>query len=119
MKGFTVSLILLACIIALVTANVIYVNRTIDRLEQLAGNVRNTRTADAVNELYTYWEKYRSFVGLSVSLREIDSATENLLSLQAACNEGNDWLTEQSYVLFCNALEDIRRYEKITLLNIF
>lgn len=119
MKGFTVSLILLAFIIVLVVLNVLYVNRTINELEQLAGDVWHTRTADAVDELYSYWEKCRSLVGLSVSLREIDSATENLLSLQAACNEGNDWLIEQSYVLFCNALEDIRRYEKITLLNIF
>lgn len=119
MKGFTVSLILLLSIIILVITNIIYVNSTITRLERLARNVWNTRTSDAADELYRYWESCRSFVGLSVSLREIDSVTENLLSLQAACNEGNEWLIEQSYVLFCNALEDIRRYEKITLLNIF
>ncbi len=118
MKLFALSLILPILIITLVVINTFYINQTIDKLIELADEVRNEQTIGSAEKLLSYWEGHRSFIALSVSLREIDSTTENILILKSACNENNKWMIEQSYNLFCNSLEDIRRYEKIDLLNI-
>ena len=56
---------------------------------------------------------------MSTSLRDVDSVTENLLNFRTSIIEGNDLLLEQSYALLCNSLDDIARYERISLENIF
>ena len=119
MKIFAVSLLLLISMVALVVINALYIERTIDRMIELSDASRNNKSAESLDELCRYWESHRSFIALSVSLREIDSVTENLLNIKSAFSEGNEWMLEQSYALFLNALEDIRRYEKIALINIF
>ncbi|MBO7310734.1 MAG: hypothetical protein J6U86_05010 [Clostridia bacterium] len=118
MKIFALSLLLPILIIALVVANSIYVNRTINTLTELARTLKQDRTAVSAEKLLSYWESHRAFIALSVSLREIDSTTENIICFKSACANNNDWLIEQSYSLLCNSLDDIRRYEKISLLNI-
>lgn len=119
MKIFTVSLILLVLAIALVIANVAYVNHATNELLSLARDVHEDPCEKTVGRLSEYWDSQRSLLALSVSLRDIDSVTENLLNLQTACLEQNEWLIEQSYALFRNALEDIKRYETLSVLNIF
>lgn len=119
MKGFAISLILLAVIIIMILINAFYIKSTLDKLERLAQGVWSERTPEAVSSLMDYWEKHRATVALSVSLREIDRVTENLLCLQAACIESNEVMMKQSYSLFINALDDIKRYERISVINIF
>ena len=118
MKIFALSLLLPILIIALVVANSIYVNRTITTLTERARTLTQDRTDTAAEKLLSYWEGHRSLIALSVSLREIDSTTENIICFKSACANDNEWLIEQSYSLLCNSLDDIRRYEKISLLNI-
>ena len=119
MKIFAISLVLLISIIVLVVINSFYIERTIDRLIELSDIAQSEKTPDAIEQLCDYWEDHRSYVALSVSLREIDSVTENLLNVKSAFDENNEWMMKQSYALLINALEDIRRYEKIAILNIF
>ena len=119
MKIFAISLILLTITVALVLVNVSYVKSTTDNLLSLAKDVRADPCEKTVGRLAECWDRHRSVLALSVSLRDIDSVTENLLNLKTACLEKNEWLVEQSYSLFCNALEDIRRYETLSVLNIF
>ena len=119
MRGFIISIALLLTVLALVIINAIYINKTIDRMTEIADDVKANTSEEAINELYEYWETHRYFVALSVSLREIDSVTENLLNLKTACAEKNSWLINQSYSLFINSLEDIRRYEELSSLALF
>ena len=119
MKVFVLSLILLALAISLVLINVCYVKRTTDTLLLLADEVHADPSQKTVGRLSEYWDEHRSTLALSVSLRDIDSVTESLLNLQTASLEKNEWLIEQSYALFRNALEDIRRYETLSIINIF
>lgn len=119
MKGLITSLLLLVFVIVAVSFNYVYVNGTIETLGTLAEQAWQEKSPDNVSELIDYWEKHRPYIGLSVSLREIDSVTENLLNLNVACSKGNDTMIEQSYSLFITALEDIKRYEKLSIINIF
>ena len=119
MKELTVSLILLAVVIILVIANALYVNSTLEQLGELTEKAFNERSEESVSELIGFWEKHKPLVGLSASLREIDSVTENMLNLQTSFKESNEVIAEQSYSLLRNALDDIRRYEKISIINVF
>ena len=86
-------------------------------MKQLAESIcddKNLR-AKTVSELYELWEHSYDLLSFSTGLREIDRATENLLSLKAACEADNEWAIKQSCILFCNALDDIARYEKFSL----
>ena len=96
MKGLVTSLILLTVAIILVVINAFYINITVEKLDELADTVLHEQTEASVSELLDYWEKHHPFIGLSVSLREIDRVTENLLNLRTACRECNDVMTEQS-----------------------
>ena len=119
MKELIASLILLTVVVTLVIINAFYVDSTLEKLDRLADRAFNEPSEKSLAELIDYWERHRSFVGLSASLREVDSVPENMLNLQTSFREGNSVMAEQSYSLLCNALDDIRRYEKLSIINIF
>lgn len=118
MRALAISLGLLAVIIAAVLTNVFYMANAIDDLKQLALEVLEGESG-AMDRLMSAWEKHKVLMGLSVSFREIDSATEQLLMLKTAHELSNQPVLHQSYALFCNALDDIGRYERISVDNIF
>jgi len=119
MKGFIISIIIFAAVLSAVIANNCYVHVSIEELMQNAQNVYMDQDADqSLTELISLWERKKAVFALSANFRQIDSATEHLLSLKSAHESGNSRAVEQYYLLFCNALQDIRRYEKISIENI-
>ena len=120
MRAFAITIVLFIAVIILVTANALYVNSTLERTKQLATEIyKDSTSSEALSELYDHWQKHKSFIALSTSLRDIDSVTENLLNFKTAVIQGNDMLIHQSYALLCNALDDVARYESFSLENIF
>ena len=117
MRAVIISAILLFAVVAGTIINVLFVNDRIDDMKALAQEVCDDRPnrEQAIDDLYDLWEKSYDLLSISTGLRDLDRATENLLSLKAACQSDNEWAIKQSYVLFCNALDDIARYEKFTL----
>ncbi len=120
MKTFAISIILFLAVIVLVTVNVFYVNGVLEHTKQLATEIyKDSTSTEALSELYDHWQSHKSWLGLSVSLRDIDSVTENLLNFKTAVIQGNDILLHQSYALLCNSLDDVARYESFSVENIF
>ena len=120
MKTFAATLVLFLILIIIIIVNVFYVNSVLERTRELATQIYTDSADDAaLSELCEYWKKHKAVLGMSTSLRDVDSVTENLLNFRTSIIEGNDLLLEQSYALLCNSLDDIARYERISLENIF
>ena len=120
MKVLVIALILFTLVIVGVTVNAFFVYDTIEQTQALAAAAfRSSNSNDTLDELWDFWNSRSDLLGLSVSLREIDSATENLLVFQTACKERNQYSIKQSYALFCDSLDDILRYEKFSIGNLF
>ncbi len=116
MKAFVASLVLLAIILCAIVVNALYSNKILERIEKLAGEVYKDSTSEEVlSRLCDYWSSHRDYLSLSVSLDDIDSVTECLLEFKAAAKEQNSMMLSQSYALLCNALDDIARFEKISI----
>ena len=79
---------------------------------------KNSASEETLNALSDYWDSTAKLLSLSVNLREIDSATENLLVFLSACRDGYEYGIEQSYTLFIDSLDDIVKYEKFEMANI-
>ncbi|MBQ8819056.1 MAG: hypothetical protein IJZ83_10785 [Clostridia bacterium] len=119
MKVLVTSLLLFVIVIAAVTINATYVHKTIDIARELAEVAyKNSASEEALNELSEHWDSTVKLLSLSVNLREIDTATENLLVFLSACRDGYEYGIEQSYTLFIDSLDDIVKYEKFEMANI-
>ena len=118
MRALAVSLCLLVLIITVVIINAVYMASAIEDMKQLALEVVEGES-EAIDKLTRAWDRHKVLMGLSTSFCEIDSATEQLLTLRTAYELGNQPVMRQSYALFCNALDDIGRYEKMSVDNIF
>ena len=119
MKVLVTSLLLFAIVIAAVTINATYVHKTIDIARELAEDAyKNSASEETLNALSDYWDSTAKLLSLSVNLREIDSATENLIVFLSACRDGYEYGIEQSYTLFIDSLDDIVKYEKFEMANI-
>lgn len=120
MKAVVISVILLIAVVTGTVLNFFFVNSRIDEMKQITQRISESngdRLSDA-EELYALWERNREALSISTGLREIDRATENLLCLVVACQSDNEWAIQQSCTLFCNALDDIARYEKFSIESI-
>ena len=119
MKGFIVSLILFIVIIILVVLNFFYVQRATDVMKSLAKAVIEESSDTAMSELKSYWKKHMEIVSLSANFRETDKISEELLRFEQAYKYGNELSLMQSYAILCDALEDVARYEQLSLGAIF
>ena len=120
MKALAIALILFLLIITIVVLNAIFVERTIIQAQELSITIlKNDKASLAVDKLWDFWQDRSRLLSLSVSKREIDAATENLLLFKTAYSEGNTYLSKQYCNMFCKLLEDILRYEKISISSLF
>ena len=119
MKAVAISLILLVAVISLTVANSVFVNDRINSIKDTALSILDDGVdkSETARSLILRWERDQKIFRLSTSLREIDRATEALLTLAIACENANEWAIRQSCVLFCDALDDIARYETFNIIN--
>lgn len=120
MKAVVISIVLLVSVVVGTLLNAKWVNSEIDRMRQLTEDIYNNvdDRAENVEKLYDLWERSRKVLALSASFRELDRATEHIITLRAACQSNNEWAITQGCLLVCAALDDIARYEKCTVSSI-
>ena len=119
MRSFIISIILFFLIIAAVVANGIYVRSITADLHELArAAYEKGAPSEQLGALIEEWDRHKPFLSLSASLKEIDSATEYLIKFKDTVMRGDSAAAQQNYLLFCNALRDLERYEGFSLENI-
>lgn len=119
MKELVISIILFITVITLVVFNAFYVTSTAETLKSLAKQATENASVETLSALVNYWNIRRNHISLSAGLREVDSVTENLVSLKVALEDGDFDRINQSYALLCNAIDDITRYERLSFVAIF
>lgn len=120
MKAVAISILLLVAVVICSIANAAFVNARILQMSGLAMEIfeNSSGRAERLERLSADWDKNQPIFRLSTSLREVDRVSENLLTLQLACQSENEWAIRQSCVLFCDALDDIARYETFNIFKI-
>ena len=114
MKAVIISVILLVTVVLGTWLNSLWVCDRIEQMLTITEKIYNGAENRQQNaeQLYLLWESSSDILSLSASLREIDRATEHIITLCEACRSENEWAITQSCLLLRAALEDITRYEK-------
>lgn len=120
MKAVVISILLLAVAIIGSVINAFFVNSKITEMSELVTEISQggKDREEKLEKLSLEWSENQSIFRLSTSLREVDRVSENLLTLQVACQSENEWAIRQSCVLLCDALDDIARYETFNIFKV-
>ncbi len=120
MKSFVITLILFFIILISVPLCSVYASSVISQTEELArAAYENSTSEEALSRLYEYWNSHERFLNLFITFGELDKVTENLIEFKSNAENGNTVLLSQSYELFINSLENIRRFQAPSMQVIF
>ena len=117
MKALVISLILFALAIVSIYVNAAFIHNTAHDLKSLALSVANGES-EATKDLNDYWDSKKHFVALTVGLREVDAVSEHIIKLCTSSTLDDPNAVFMNYVLLCDAIDDITRYESISLSGI-
>ena len=118
MKALAISLALFALAISLVCINAVFIHDTAQDVKSLAISIADG-DSEAVKKLNDYWDDKKRLVAITVGLREVDAVSEQIIKLCASSELGDANALLINYALLCDAIDDITRYERITLSGIF
>ena len=117
MKGFIVSICIIAVISGLVITNSFF---TLNLTEKLVQKI-DLLTSDnyiIMKEIQEQWYKSRFFLGLSSSTKETDKIDDMLASLEAMYKSNDFSGLEEKKSLLINYIKLINSHERVNLENI-
>ena len=119
MKTFFASLIVFFLLIATISTNYFYINRTTSNLSERIATLPDCENAeDDTKALLVYWSQEERFLGLSVPFEELQQTKDVFLSLHHAAREKNGYEFNKYRLLAEDAIEDLQRLEKFKLENL-
>ena len=117
MKGFIISVCVIAVILGLVIANSLYTlnvtNTLIDKI-----NLLNSNNYMLMKEILDFWDKNAPILCLSSSTKETDKIEDMLATLEAMYEAGDFLGLEEKKALLINYIKLINTHEKISIENI-
>jgi len=117
MKGFIISICVIAVILCLVIANsLITLNITENLINKI--DLLSSDNYILMKEIQEIWEKSSFFIGLSSSTKETDKVTDMLSSIDAMYNSNEFFGLEEKKALLINYIRLIKSHEKVNLENI-
>lgn len=117
MRSFIIASVILSLITAAVIANSVYVVSKINQLTDICDEIRESSSADSVNELVTEWQSCRDIIALSVHRIEIERAQDAIFALYSFRESPDDFNYHLSVIR--SALETISDNQKISLNGLF
>ena len=119
MKTFIASLCAFALLLLLIAWNVRFVNSAMDELENSLLSLPTCENASAeIERIDAQWQKKRKAISLSVSYNELREMDVCLAQMSAAVKEQDALQFETARLMALDTITDIRRLERITLVNI-
>ena len=122
MKSLVTALILLILMLSCVVWNYIYINdvfasmnASLDAIPDLS----DEGCEAACERLGEQWKKHTDRVGLSVCFGVLDRVSEQVELLRSSAACGDRYGFESARTLLRDALEDMRRLERISIGNLF
>lgn len=121
MKAVALTLALFFLMLAIITANALYIDKTVDnfidtiqRLEFLDSDLRFLE----LQAISAQWNKEKDIIQASVSHTKIDTVSDLLASLIIYEEYGDRTEYQKTALLLCNAFEELRMLEKLNVTNI-
>ena len=118
MRSFNISVTLFICLCICVIANAIFIHDCADRIERAADEL-SAPTEEKLCELETLWEKRKAYIGLSISENHLDSISQTIISLRCAYESRNEAEFKKDLALLSACADEIKRYERLSVENIF
>ena len=122
MKSFIITLIIFSTLLGIIATNFFYINKVGDELKEKAEtlDISNIEECKAqLDELYLYWKDNETMISFSVSYTELNCVDDNITKMMTYL-EHNDIVNFECYrASLLNAIEEMRRLEKLLLKNIF
>ncbi len=109
------SLLLLSILVLITLVNFLYINNVGNSLTELALAISGHEDA---MRLQHYWESQTSTVSISVSNSAIEKLSDAIDTLVCYAESGRDEEVARSIALVLNAIDGIRRLERISINNI-
>lgn len=120
MRSFIISLILFVLLISTIFGNAVYVKNVSDHIvSDTEALLKNDYPPNLIQDLEKYWEKHRSFVGLSVGHQELDRISESIISLKASCESKNTSDARRYLLILQDAAKEMGGHEELSLENLF
>ena len=116
MRALRISLILFAVLLICITVNSIYIHRCTERLLELTEEVSLGASTDALED---FWHTNEKFIGLSVSEAHLDNVSRLIVSVGCYRSSGQEDELKKELSLLEDAALSIRRYETLSIENIF
>ena len=122
MKTAALTLTIFLLALAIITANALYIEKTvghfIDNIEKLEPLEHGQRFSK-LQTLETQWNKEKNIIQISVCHTKIDTVSDLLASLIVYEEYGNRQEYQKTAKLLCNAFEELRLLEELSITNIF
>ena len=116
MRSLKISLTLFAALIICIIFNSLYLHQCSAHLSEAAATVKNE--ADVV-ELENFWNNNKQFIGLSISETHLDYISRLIISVKYNCKYQNTSELQKDLSLLADSAEDIKRYERFSIENLF
>ena len=116
MRSLKITVFLFSLLIICIILNSLYIHSCADGLENRAEALLMGAEA---GELEVFWESNKKYVGISVSEAQIDNISRLIVSARFNQKHGNISDLEKDVALLIQAAEGLRKYEEITVENIF
>lgn len=109
------SLLLFLLLTAIAVMNFLYINNVGNKLTEMT---RSVAVGGSALELRQYWEAQLSPVSITVSNSAIERLTDAIDTLVCYVESGRDEEIARSIAITLNAIEGIRRLERISISNL-
>ena len=116
MKSLKISLVLFSMLIICIIINSLYIYHSAARLSEAACTITDEQS---INELENFWKTNKQYIGLSISETQLDHISRLIISIKCNYRSQNDSELKKDIALLIDAAEDIRRYEKFSIENLF
>lgn len=120
MKGFIATVCIFVVLSGIILINKSYLTTTSTELLRQAETLREgiPENMGDIDRLQAAWERNKDVIQISVTHKRIDTVTDLIDSLRAYALSGDGVEYEKTAALLINALEEIRRFEELSAVNI-
>ena len=120
MKALPITILIFLIMISVIIINVGFINRTSRTMHSLLDNLDESSEREVgISELECFWKNNQSIVGLSISNTQLDNISSLVICLRCSYEEKDDTEFERYRALLYDAADNIRRFEKFSLNNVF
>ncbi len=117
MKIFFISIMIFGVMSGVIVFNSIYINKTTDRLDELAEAV--TAEGYGINELENFWDKNMKKVDFSVNHTLVNDIGIRIKNIRYFSEVGETKALGREIMLLREDLKELKRLDKISFNNIF